>query len=176
MTNRAEDDAQWEIHHTIETYRIRWENTGNPLFVWLAASLYGLVRQPDGPSYPDWCLAYLDVAASKMAALAHGGLVQKMTGVTSIEQALGLASRGKSALKAFRSLQERGRDLLAFEDLTQRWEMPGYAPRPPLMGKEKAINQIADKAGLDPRTVKRRLRKARSTEELPRKRGTKPTP
>ena len=84
----AQDDGlpsgTWE---TIEAFRVRYENTGNPLFVWKAINLCFAVAamrrraetgqlptlpQEEMHPLPAWCVAYLSVTAARMACLADG--------------------------------------------------------------------------------------------------------
>ena len=75
------------ILETIEAYRIRWENTHNPLFVWKPIDLcfmIAVVRRKAAtrhlPTFPlmaayplpDWCLAYRCIAAGRLSTLAEG--------------------------------------------------------------------------------------------------------
>jgi hypothetical protein len=84
MTTGAYEESAKE---TIEAYRIRWENTRNPLFVWEAINLcFGIsvmrVREeagslPPPPAteaypFPDWCMAYLGIVAARLSSLADG--------------------------------------------------------------------------------------------------------
>ena len=72
---------------TIEAYRIRWENTRNPLFVWKAIDLCFMIAVvrvkaatghlptfllTESHPFPAWCLGYLSLAAARLSTLAEG--------------------------------------------------------------------------------------------------------
>lgn len=79
--------------NTIELHRVRYENTGNPLFVWMAILLCFSIGQmwkrskrehpqPSGHEpypIPGWCLDYIGHTAFRIDALADGRDFRKVT-------------------------------------------------------------------------------------------------
>ncbi len=84
---------QEEALNTIELHRLRYENTDNPLYVWMAILLCfsigdmwkrstGEHPQPAGHEpypIPGWCLDYIGLTAFRMDALADGRDYRKVT-------------------------------------------------------------------------------------------------
>lgn len=184
------------VLETIEAYRVLWENTRNPLFVWNAISLCFVIsarsvreatgRLPELPlreayPFPDWCMAYLSIVSSRISALADGkdyriaptpygdaaggaeaanrwlDAPSHVTPTKATELslwALGLRRDGSTAFEDFTSLWHKQLDMLSFEELTQ------------LRGKSygEAIATVADAAGIEPRSMKKRLKFVRDKE------------
>jgi hypothetical protein len=201
----ANEESAYEesAKETIEAYRIGWENTRNPLFAWKAISLcFGISTMrvweetgslPAPPitkahPFPDWCMAYLGIAAQRLSSLADGrdyrvGPAPFGDGPSNAEAAerywgakpdlpaaqatdlslwaLGLRRNGSTAFKDFHSLFEKGLDALSFGEFKLRG-----------MSYREAIEAIAEEGGIDVRAVQKRLQAVRDAE----KSEPRPTP
>lgn len=193
----SEDDGCGDIHATIEAYRVLWQNTQNPLFVWDAMALCSTIPMrrlwskkkalpatpPHAESFPDWIMAYLSVFAGRVSALAEGrdyrlapapfgdaasgdavafekfldstGTIAADDATNLSLHALGLRRDGGNAFKDYQALRRKQLDMLSFEELKHLRHM----------SYDKAIDQVAEEAGIERRRLQARLADVRKAEK-----------
>lgn len=126
------------------TDRAAYEATGNPLYVWFAIGRYGA-----GEPLPDWIMRYLHKSMRELARLMLDYTISPGEAQQQTARALGLVSQGRSAFADARHLREDS--FLA----TLYGLMPGKGET------ESWVTDFAKKTGSRPRSIRRRVAKAR---------------